>query len=457
MAKKTVNTSEQGDNSNSNSTTVNRSSLVRLARDYETMLQKDFFTGEDMRRIISLVPDMIEYYKNSNSRGVVDVKIPAWEEATKFQTLYRNYELGLIDKNPLADKAVVDKWKSLIQMGRRKTAESYGVYGAEILASYGNITFDFRDYHPWFFLKWAGQYTSKIDAKSQTAKASDYGGQLCIIVGPKGSGKTNFATLAFIDFASREGIQSLGNILLAPGEDVEGYTYVTRESDMYLKSIHNAMQGIPTLGIIDENKLSGLDSSNVNTREGKEDSATEMLTRKIKLSRVRIWQEEKDFASLPLASLRLIIKKYGGTSSLDQAKRSRATFIWYSNGEEESRYDIEGIPSTRIKYMSDDPAPYVIDISITTVYKFLADVLPEARTTKSHLEALATEIVLHKEFYDKYNTRVYDKGDKADKIMEKFRKFRKEHGGEESQELRHDLDKKGHEDGTPTFLYPNPD
>ncbi len=404
--------------------------IERLGFDYDELLNKDFFTGDDIRKMFRLVPPKIFYYENTTDKGKIVVEYPAHLVLTNWRNAWLDYKEGKRPDNPLDNPRVVEHFKDIIEMGRRQVAEKLGPLGPALLHSHGNITFDFDDYHPRFFLKWAGNYKTK---------PLDYGGNICIIYGTQGSGKTSKALKLFVEGGVSEGIEVMGNIQLQEGEEYEGYTYVTRESDILLRAIQNAMRGVPSLAIKDEQQLGGFDKTHTTTIENQEDDALIRLTRKLKLSEVRIWHEERKFSAGVIGSAKMLIKCYGGTEKGSEHLRKRATFINMRDGVEISRYDITGIPNTSIRYKSDDPAPFIMDISITQVYQYLARVMPETNNDKSHLELLRDEILLHRRFFDETGKRV------ERKTLKEFEKWREEVVGvRENRNMSEVLD----EDGT---------
>lgn len=389
--------------------------IERLGFDYDNLLNRDFYTGEDIRKMFRLVPPKIFYYEENTKGGLLRVDYPAHYVLTNWRNAWLDYKMGKRDDNPLLKEEVTEHFKDMLEMGRRQYAEKLGALGPALLRTHGNITFEFNDYHPRFFLKWTGNYKKK---------PLDYGGNICIMYGTQGSGKTSKAVKLFIEDAIEEGIEPIGNIQMEQGSEVEGFVYVTRESDLLLRSIRNAKRGIPSIGIKDEQQLGGFDATKTGTLENQEDDAIVRLTRKIKLSEVRIWHERRKFSAAAVGSARLLIKCYGGTEEREAPLRKKATFINMRDGVEVNRYDIEGIPNTDIKYKSDDPAPFTMDISITHVYQYLARVMEQTSNSTTHLDLLQREISLHRSFYDETGKRV-DK-----KTMKEFEDWRKERGEE---------------------------
>jgi len=227
---------------------------------------------------------------------------------------------------------------------------------------------------------------------------------VCIIYGTQGSGKTSKALKLFVENAIPEGIKVMGNIQIE--DDLEGYTYVTRESEILLNAISNAMKDEPSLVIKDEQQLGGFDKTHTTTIDNQEDDAIIRLTRKLKLSEVRIWHEERKIATSVLGSVRMMIKCYGGTEEKAKPLRRKATFINMKDGTQDSSFDVEGIPNTSLKFKTDDPAPFIMDISITHIYQYLARIMGQTSNEKSHYEKLRDEVLIHKKFYDETGKRV---------------------------------------------------
>jgi hypothetical protein len=399
---------DKNNGANFNSVNLNLSA-VNLGQDYERMLNKDFYTGEDIRKMFRLIPPEIQYYEATSEKGKFEVNYPAHAVLTNWLNAWIAYKEGRRLDNPLNSWKVTVKLKQLLEMGRRQKAEELGAMGLAILHSYSNITFDYLDYRPRVFLKWTGDYEKR---------PLDYGGNICIIYGTQGSGKTSKALKLFVENAIPEGIKVMGNIQIE--NDLEGYTYVTRESEILLNAISNAMKDEPSLVIKDEQQLGGFDRTHTTTIENQEDDAIIRLTRKLKLSEVRIWHEERKIASSVLGSVRMMVKCYGGTEEKAKPLRRKATFINMKDGTQDSSFDVEGIPNTSLKFKTDDPAPFIMDVSITHIYQYLAKIMGQTTNEKSHYEKLRDEILIHKKFYDETGKRV-DR-----KTLKEFQNWREE-------------------------------
>ena len=399
---------DKNNGTNFNSINLNLSA-VNLGQDYERMLNKDFYTGEDIRKMFRLIPPEIQYYETTTEKGKFIVNYPAHAVLTNWLNAWIAYKEGRRLDNPLNSWKVTMKLKQLLEMGRRQKAEELGAVGLAILHSYSNITFDYEDYRPRVFLKWTGDYEKR---------PLDYGGNVCIIYGTQGSGKTSKALKLFVENAIPEGIKVMGNIQIE--NDLEGYTYVTRESEILLNAISNAMKDEPSLAIKDEQQLGGIDRTHTTTIENQEDDAVIRLTRKLKLSEVRIWHEERKIASSVLGSVRMMVKCYGGTEEKAKPLRRKATFINVKDGMQDSSFDVEGIPNTSLKFKTDDPAPFIMDVSITHIYQYLAKIMGQTANEKSHYEKLRDEILIHKRFYDETGKRV-DR-----KTLKEFQNWREE-------------------------------
>ena len=394
MTISTYDRESKNNNTNSNLASLNLSAIY-LGQEYERMINKDFYTGEDIRKMFRLVPPEIQYYETTTEKGRFVVNYPAHVVLTNWLNAWIDYKEGRRPDNPLNSWKVTMKLKQLLEMGRRQKAEELGAVGLPILHSYSNITFDYEDYRPSVFLKWTGNYKKK---------PLDYGGNVCIIYGTQGSGKTSKALKLFVENAIPEGIKVMGNIQIE--DDLEGYTYVTRESDILLNAISNAMKDEPSLAIKDEQQLGGFDKTHTTTVDNQEDDAIIRLTRKLKLSEVRIWHEERKIATSVMGSVRMMIKCYGGTEEKAKPLRKKATFINVKDGTQESSFDVDGIPNTSLRYKTDDPAPFIMDISITLIYQYLAKIMSETANEKNHYELLRDEILVHRKFYDETGKRV---------------------------------------------------
>jgi len=375
-----------------------------LAYKFDDILRKDYYSITDLKWLMGVAPPEIVLGRGKDGKVIT---YPAREMLIKWHNAWIQYKEGKLPSNPLLDPKAKEGLDRIAQFVREQKAKEYGIWGATLLRSHGIITFDYEDYHPYFFLKWAGNYRKK---------PIDYGGNVAIIYGTQGSGKTSKALKFFVEGAIAEGIKVIGNIQIE--DDLEGYTYATRESDILLAAISNAMKGLPSISIKDEQQLAGFDKTHTSTIDNQEDDAIIRLLRKLKLSEVRIWHEERKIATSVLGSVRLMIQCYGGTEEKQAPMRRKATFKILKDGNIEQQFDIDGIPNTTLKYKTDDPAPFIMDISITQIYHFLAKVMSETTNEKNHYELLRDEILVHRKFYDETGKRV------ERKTMDEFQKWR---------------------------------
>jgi len=121
----------------------------------------------------------------------------------------------------------------------------------------------------------------------------------------------------------------------------------------------------------------------------------------------------------------MMIQCYGGTEEKQPPMRRKATFKILKDGNIEQQFDIDGIPNTTLKFKTDDPAPFIMIISITQIYQYLARIMGETTNEKSHYELLRDEILVHRKFYDETGKRV------ERKTLDEFEKWRK---GQEQKE-----------------------
>jgi len=375
-----------------------------LSYKFDDFLRKDFPSIDDLKWLMSVAPPEIILGRGKDGRPI---PYPAREMLIKWHNAWMQYKQGELPSNPLLDPKAKEGLDRIAQFVREQKAREYGVIGAALLRPHGILTFDYEDYHPYFFLKWAGNFRKK---------PIDYGGNICIIYGTQGSGKTSKALRFFVEGAISEGIKAIGNIQIE--DDLEGYTYATRESDILLAAISNAMKGLPSIAIKDEQQLAGFDKTHTSTIDNQEDDAVIRLLRKLKLSEVRIWHEERKISAAVVGSTKMMIQCYGGTEEKQAPMRRKATFKILKDGNIEQQFDIDGIPDTTLRFKTDDPAPFIMDVSITQIYQFLARIMGETTNEKSHYELLRDEILVHRKFYDETGKRV------ERKTLDEFQKWR---------------------------------
>jgi len=385
-----------------------------LGYKFEDFLRKDVLSIKDLKWLMGVAPPEIVLVKGQEGK---DITYPIRKMLIDWHNAWMQYKEGKIPSNPLLDPMAKEWLDRIAQFVREDKAKQYGIMGATLLRPHSILTFDYDDYHPYFFLKWAGNYRKK---------PIDYGGNVCIIYGTQGSGKTSKALRFFVEGAISEGIKTIGNIQIE--DDLEGYTYATRESDILLAAISNAMKGLPSIAIKDEQQLGGFDKTHTSTIDNQEDDAIIRLTRKLKLSEVRIWHEERKISAAVVGSTKMMIQCYGGTEENQAPMRRKATFKILKDGNIERQFDIEGIPNTTLRYKTDDPAPFIMDISITQIYQFLARIMGETTNEKSHYELLRDEILIHKKFYDETGKRV------ERKTLDEFSKWREEQKQKENKQ-----------------------
>jgi len=333
---------------------------------------------------------------------------PARKMLIGWHDAWMQYKQGQRSSDPLLNPMVNEWLDRIAQFIREGKARKYGSIGAALLRTHSILTFDYEDYHPCFFLKWTGNYRKN---------PIDYGGNVCIIYVTQGSGETSKALRFFVEGAISEGIKVIGNIQIE--DDMEGYTYATRESDIFLAAISNAMKGLPSIAIKNEQQLGGFDKTHTSTVDNQEDDAIIRLTRKLKLSEVRTWHEERKISAAMVGSTKMMIQCYGKREENQAPMQRKATFKILKDGNIEQQFDIDGIPNTTLKFKTDEPAFFIMGISITKIYKFLAKVMGETTNEKSHYELLRDEIIVHRKFYDKTGKRV------ERKTLSEFENWRK--------------------------------
>jgi len=385
-----------------------------LGYEFENFVRKDVHSIKDLEWLMGVAPPEVPLARGKDERMI---PYPIRRALMNLHDAWIKYQKGLAPSDPLLDFEVNKDLVRISQWIRQDIADRYGPIGAAMLRTHSILTFDYEDYHPYFFLKWTGNYRKK---------PIDYGGNVCIIYGTQGSGKTSKALRFFVEGAISEGIKAIGNIQIE--DDLEGYMYATRESDFLLAAISNAMKGLPSIAIKDEQQLAGFDKTHTSTIDNQEDDAIIRLTRKLKLSEVRIWHEERKISAAVVGSTKMMIQCYGGTEERQASMRRKATFKILKDGNIERQFDIDGIPNTTLRYKTDDPAPFIMDVSITQIYQFLAKVMGETTNEKSHYELLRDEILVHRKFYDETGKRA------ERKTLDEFEKWRKKQQQPEENE-----------------------
>jgi len=136
MMKMTISMTYERESKNNNTNLSGLSlSAVALGQDYERMLNKDFYTGEDIRKMFRLIPPEIQYYETTSEKGKFVVNYPAHVVLTNWLNAWIDYKEGRRSDNPLNLWKVTMKLKQLLEMGRRQKAEELGAVGLPLLHS----------------------------------------------------------------------------------------------------------------------------------------------------------------------------------------------------------------------------------------------------------------------------------------------------------------------------------
>ena len=252
----------------------------------------------------------------------------------------------------------------------------------------------FSNFSEKFWMQWAGG-----DGNAEA-------GETAIILGMKGSGKTDFA-LTLADIFLRNGWDLATNIKIAKPErpeitkDLERiydgeverwleekpdefqewyelkkrydnvdrhYHYVTKFSDLLKRLAISAYSNKKTLVVLDELTVGGMRKQK--TMSGKNLNMEELqrLTRKMNASMVFIWHYDKDITTDMQMTASAIIRKHGDV--LHKDGRTDAT-VEYRFTKTPMYYEVTGIPPSPLVYETNDLAPFSTDISLSKVIDYI--------------------------------------------------------------------------------------
>ena len=205
----------------------------------------------------------------------------------------------------------------------------------------------FHFFAPPFWTRWAG------------GSGISEGGEIGVILGNKGSGKTDFA-LTLADVFMKDGWKFASNVSI---KDLE-YDYVTSFSQLLKTLAMNAYLKKKTFVVIDELAVAGMRRQR--TMSGKSLNMEDLfrITRKLDTTMVLIWHYDKDITTELNETMSFIVRKQGGVNS--PAGRRKAEII-FKIGDTSEFFVIDDIPKTDFDYQTNDLAPFSTDIKLSEI------------------------------------------------------------------------------------------
>ena len=214
-------------------------------------------------------------------------------------------------------------------------------------------------------------------------------GQAGVMLGEKGSGKTDFTlNLAqkYIDgrFKIIEGKKVelkrrvITNIAI-PKENVETelqkeyvsrIKYYNNFSSLMLAALDNIINGYNTFNIIDEMTVAGMRKKRTMAGKTLNLDSYLRLTRKIGVIDMFIWHLDTEIPNEVFNMVSFIGRKHGNTKN--KAGRSLGTFT-FKTGKRSKIFYVKSIPPTDIPFKTRDLAPFEVDIPIDEMVEMISD------------------------------------------------------------------------------------
>ena len=214
-------------------------------------------------------------------------------------------------------------------------------------------------------------------------------GQSMVILGQRGSGKSDFAMLEaqhFIDgrFIVKDGEKYEENRRIATNiaivkekaetelqkEYVSRIDYYSKFSDLMLLILNNIIHGIKTLNIGDEMTVGGFRKKTAMGKTSLNMDMYERLTRKLGAANIYIWHLDTEIPTEIYQIVSMTARKYGSTTN--PSGRKLGTFEFTKGSRKKVMYHVKGIPGTIIPFKTRDIAPFTIDIPMQTMIEKLA-------------------------------------------------------------------------------------
>lgn len=272
----------------------------------------------------STIAQVTELIKDMQKRNVISKK-----------DLYETY---------LQDPKVVADLKRHFMLAYSKLSQQFDpLTRGGILAWKRPRGLNYYDLSPHFFLKWATF------------------GNLQIILGRKGSGKTDFAGNE-ISLALQENKVMEGTSGWVPWQPLSNVRYFSDQLQLYSSfgeltwfMLDNKINGKHTLVVQDEMVAGGMRKKRAGTRKVMSSEEVDRLVRKFSVDEIKIYHYEQDITTEDTSAYNCVVNKMGGTD--DHAGRKRAS-ITYREGYDQNTRFVEGIPSSPLKFDTDWAAAY---------------------------------------------------------------------------------------------------
>lgn len=414
-----------------------------LSRQFDIMLNKQRFSEQDLWDLLTLLPAELPGFNGPNEPNIrvhgllhsmiSDIKQHQWankvDENVYFGTREENKILPAIyrlraTECMVNDISMLTRLKEIISVARAVRAtgtgntQVYNPLGAIIMTKHSETSSDYRRFSDYMFLEWTGQYEVPKGLKKRP-KRLDYGGNVMLLMGTQGSGKTDFACL-LAEKAMKADIEVISNIELtaAVRNDYDKYHFVTRVSQLYFEAIKNVKLGLPSLAIIDEVALNAQGKQDTSTLEVKDTDKMLRISRKLMMSMAFIIHEARQVATLMEGSTKVMVEKYGSTEN--PSRRTEAKIIEYDKGTPVRAELIRNIPKTNLEFKTGALASYKGDLSITTVFYEIADFLESHPNDDEQYDEINRVISAHRNFYDQEGMVVHYKDKNA---MKKYKAY----------------------------------
>jgi len=202
----------------------------------------------------------------------------------------------------------------------------------------------FSYFSPQFWTRWAGG--------NGTSEAGEVG----VMFGNKGSGKTDFA-LKLAEMFVKDGWKFASNIQVKNME----YHYTISLSQLLKVLAMNADSGKRTFAVIDELAVAGVKRQR--TMSGRNLNLEDFfrITRKLDASIVLIWHYPKDETLEVQLTQSFKVFKHGGVNSPNGRGSADISF---KIGDTSEYYYVSDIPKTGLEYQTNDLAPFFMDIDL---------------------------------------------------------------------------------------------
>jgi hypothetical protein len=330
----------------------------KIAQRRNMLLDKDIWSYEDFKwgyLILNdyLILDNLQDPTNSSNNMI--------NEAFAIYEMIKNYSVDEITVW-LEEPVNTNMIRNSMLFNFNKAMKTMSPQVREGVLGYAKPEFvDYFELSPYFWCKWMGMGNTGVQK------------------GEKGSGKTDHLWNVADNFLKWEELNDngdkiqhavMGNMLVH--EDLPWYSYYTKYSQVMLIRLRNAKKRLHTFDMRDEMKASGMRKKTAMSGASMGIEQDEALTRKFFTDTCYVWHYDTEIPTELYPILAYNGKKFGNNTKEGKRLRKTGIFTFRIGGQLKTTY-VKNMPSTKIKFETNDIAPFDQDIKLLDVMKGMED------------------------------------------------------------------------------------